>query len=256
MKKIKAKYQGNDVEVEVPDEVILPEEAGNYITKEFMTAEIAKRIAQAKRGLVDPAEFRESVLGEDDFKAKALAAWGVVPGKGRVSDEEISKLKATLEKEAVEPLAKKLSEREAELNKLYTRDRDLQILEAARAAGVMEMWLTPPVEGQPAPIINVLAPYFGQSPDHGNGWFLKDKDTFAYAKNPSQAAPFKTVAEFVPEFVSAESRSKTFLADTRQRVPSGKTPSAPQTPGTVNKRDPIAFGQQLEAIASGKVTPV
>jgi len=257
VKKLKVQYEGKEVEVDVPDDTILPSEAGQFVTKEFMQAEMAKRISQAKRGMVDPDDHTDTLLADAEFKTKAMATWGVVPGKAKVSDEEIAKIRESIEKDKLQPLQKEVGELKGQLTSLYEGARDLQILEAARSAGVNEMWLTAPVEGQKAPIINVLAPYFGQSSDHGNGWFLKDKDGFAYAKTPTASAPFKTIAEFVPEFVGHETRSKTFLDDKRQRVQGGKAPAAtPQAPGTVNKKDPLEFGRNLAEIASGKATAV
>lgn len=250
MPKLKVQVNGSEVEVEAPEGWLSPEEAANRVTKDFMQSEITRRLAQARRGYVKEDEVLES----DEFREKALAHWNVQPGKKGLSDEDVAKIRSNIESTLVNPLKQQNEKLSKSLERLYRQDLELQIVNAAREAGVQEHWLKPPREGLPAPIVNMVASYFGQSQEHDGAWFLREGDGFAYAKNPSQAQPFKSVSEFLPEFVSSKENATIFLGDQRQRVGGNNAPAnqGARQGSTVVGSDPLTFGRNLEAIASGK----
>lgn len=252
--KLKVQHEGHEIEVEVADEVLSAAVADTHVPKTFMASEMKRRLATATKNLVDP----EDILGDDQFKERALKEWGV-SGKGKLDDEAVAKIRKNLEDTLVVPLKtekEKLAER---LGKLSKSQLHLEIVNAAREAGVKKEWLTPPSAGLPAPIIAMTESFFGQSADHGDGWFLRDGDSFAYAKEPKPNQPYKPVSEFISEFVSDASRAPTFLAEPQKVGPNNGRPgpAKPNTQGAIQgaASDPMTFGSNLEAIAKGaKVT--
>lgn len=125
------------------------------------------------------------------------------------------------------------------------------IITAAAKAGVLDSLLDA-TGGSKAAIVAMHEHRFVFD-EKAKGWFVKGADgTPALATNPKTGKLYKDPAEFVSEWVKLPT-SKPFVGMTMMQGPDlgsgGRAGTG--TPGVV-ERDPLAFGRNLEAIASGK----
>jgi hypothetical protein len=218
-KKAKVQFNGAEVEVELPDGWLSPEEADTMLPKAIMATEVARAVTQAVKtgGYVKP----DDLLGDDDFKAKALAAWKVQnPGKGAPTGAELEQLQRDWTAQHVKPVTDERDALKDRVSRLLSRSLHSSILEAARAAGVKDAYLRLPT-GAPAdavpPIVSMFGSLFGYD-EKTDAHYVRSGESFAYSGKPTAENPFKGVGEWFTEW-SASKDNAEFLVDPRQRGP-------------------------------------
>lgn len=200
----------------------------NYVSKDFMAAEIKRRLAKKQQAAPD------ELLESEEFKQKALKAWGVEPeGRKKPDGEQLEKLYSDWEQKHLKPMREATEKQRQEIERLRTRDLFGQIVTGA-APFVQDQLLQSPVPNQPPPVVHFLAPYFGYDEEHG-GWFVKDGEGFAYSSQPKAGAPYKTAAEFIAEWAKDKANAN-WVKDQRQRGANLGKPSTDATTGTIKSR--------------------
>lgn len=261
-RKIKVQHNGAEIEVELPEGFVSPEElTENYVAKDFFESEMGRRLSAARKGLAK----KDDLLADKDFKEEALKSWGVVAR----DEKEIEKVREAIRGAEVAPLTEKLTKAQAKLAKVSRSRLEARLIARAAELGFDDTLLKSPVKGAPAPIVGLLGGYFVED-EEKDDFFIKDPsgNSYVYSAKPTNEAPYKTVEEFVEEW--SKGAGKPFVRDTRQRVGGGDGKGVPRSAqrssggdddktqipegGSVASGDPLEFGRWAEAIASGKAT--
>lgn len=175
-----------------------------------------RRLGSAKSNAIVAA------LDDEEFKAKALAHWGVDPtktgGTGEAPDfaQRITQERQQWEAKHLTPAQQRIKELEAEVNTVRQEGLEAAILRAG--TGILQDYLLkapPGVKGGKAPIVNMIGQYFGFDPE-SRSWLVRDGDSFAISSAPSPERTYKDVAEFIEEFATA---NPGLGLDKRQRGP-------------------------------------
>lgn len=210
MATVKAKQaDGTEIDVELPAGYVSPQEiAATHVPKDFMQSEIERRL----RGKADP----DKLLTDEAFRAKALETWGVKPGKSeKPNGEDVEKLFGEWGTKHLEPVKQALTKAETRAKRALERDRDYQIVQAARDAGVKEQFLKAPGPKAKPLIVKMFEDEAGFSEEHDD-WFAKDGDGFAFSTQPTKDRPFRSIGEMVTEW-SKDKANADWISDQRQR---------------------------------------
>ncbi len=215
-----------EITVALPEGYVTPEQlAEDYTPKAIFQTELGQRATSIikNEGYVKP----DSLLDNEDFRAKALDKWQVkvAPDEAAAAQERadaIETARATWEAQKLTPATQKLDKASARITGLLLRDLHNQITNAADEVGVLESLRKSPVKGQPAPIVHMMAEYFGYH-DESDAWAVKKQNEdgtagFTYATKPETNQPYQGVMEFMTVWSENES-NKQFLVDPRQRGP-------------------------------------
>lgn len=235
---------------------------GVYTEDEIKTSFVPKSIHDNELGkyrrLLDKAQKApDDLLADETFKHRALEAWKIDP-KNPLSADQLASLTESIRAKEVRPLQEQLQEKDSLTSRLLQTDLNRQIENAARAIGVRDEFLTPMSEGRPAPIVAILGQTFdfGFDAERATHAVKAPNGQFEYSGKPSPTNPYKTPAEAVQDWAKSK-EAMPFLKDPRQRVGG---PSGPQGPAPTAVRgqrqianDPMAIGQNLEAVAKGEV---
>lgn len=242
---------GESFEVDIP---AVPESDVNarYMPRDVFEGELARRaisIAE-KQGFVNPKSL-------DAAGKKALLEAIGVKSEGGTSDDigkQLERAKATWAETELKPVLDRESSLKSELEGARKERLYDAIVTAAAKAGVLQSLLE--VSGGSKAAIVAMHEHKYAFDEKTRGWYRKGANTdqpFAFAMQPTADRPYKTVEEDIGEW-SRLPTSKPFMGAATQQGPGfnagGRTSV---TQGTVDGNDPLAFGRNLEAIASGKV---
>lgn len=219
----------NDPAPKNPPEIDLSQ----YMPKAAFQTELNRRVA----AIAGKAKSEDDFLQDEDFRVKAIEAWGIKPqgeqANQALTGEQLAQAQKDWEKKHLSPVAERATRAETRVQQLLHRDLHAQILATAGELGIKKSLLKTPVEGATPPIVNLLANYFGLDEEAGS-WFTKEGDGFAFSGTPSAQSPYKSVSEFIREWT--ENEGKDFLEDVRQRGPGMGQPGGPKGSKDINVR--------------------
>lgn len=249
--KVKVTIDGVEREVEV----------GNLVdpgSDEFKTQYVLKAVHDHEMGrqrkeaaaLKDPAKLLE----DDEFKGKALSAWGIDPsGKAKLTAEQLQEVRESVTKQQVTPLQEQLAKAKGAIDRLRRKELEGQILEAARGV-VRDEFLTRPTPLARPLIVSMLEEQFGFD-EESDGWAVKKAqgEGYEYAAKPEHGRPWMGPAEFLAGW-AIKDPAKPFLRDQRQKIPGAGQPPANRGGTTISQQDEAGFLDNLKDIATGKVS--
>lgn len=248
MSKVKVQHEGTEIEVELEGYLSMAEVEARYIDKSKFDQIVKDEKAKAKRATLT------SVLNDTDFKAKALAEWGIDLTKGasgeKLSDQQLATAKQDWEAKALKPLLAQLDGEKASKATLQNKILQKSILAAASAYKVKpELLKTLPGGRQPA-ITTMLETAFGLHDEDGEFYVRKHGgDGFEASSNPDRL--YANIDDYFAG-IAKDKEYAHFFDRPQQSVGSGNARSAgSDAPGTVSN-DPVSIGNNLADIASGK----
>lgn len=222
---MKVKIKGPDGVVveglveEVTDATNPPE---GFISEDDMDARFAEQLNRRVKSIEKKAEAK--FLGDDDFREKALTAWGINEAElskaGELNAERIAKLKEEWHKAEVEPLSKEKEAARTKLDRLLANKLDADILSAAREVGIKAEFLRSLTPGATPMLVASLRSQFDYDPEHDD-FFEKDPKRpgeFAYSSKPTDTAPYRTVAERIRMFAEDKNNAE-FLERQKAKGP-------------------------------------
>lgn len=247
MAKVKVMVEGKEVEVELPQGYLSPDEVKtSYVAKDAVTQIVEDRIGRYAKNA------KKELLEDADFRTEALAAWNIKPGdkSGKATPAEIEEALKEYERTQVAPLKKDLEAYKGKVGQLTTAQLHAQIIAEATAVGVKRDFLKPlPGSGAPA-IIGMVAGNFGLD-ENTNDWLVRTPDGKSYqvSGEPGAPHPYKGVKHFFADFAK-DPNFRGFLEDQQkgadhQQGGGGKA--------TVSRSDPRAMGANAEKILKGEV---
>lgn len=203
----------------------LPE--GLFLESEFeprFNERFARRAKSLEKSALDKA------LGDEGFRTKALAEWGIdltkLNDKGdSLTAEKITKLREEWHKGTVEPVIAERDGLKTRLDTLLSQQLDQSILNAAREVGIREEFLKPLTPGSTPMIVSALRNQFGYDEEH-NEFFEKDAKRageFAFASKPNGDVPYRTVAERLRLFAEDKANAA-YLEKQKARGPNLQHP--------------------------------
>lgn len=206
MSTFKTTIDGKEIEVNLPDGYLSPEDVqSQYVKKDFFETEIQRRVNSAK------ANAETSLSTNPDFIQKILSSKGVeidpTTGKIKGSDIDIEKVKNQFFEENVKPLKSKLEN-------VRRKQLESEIISTAAQIGVKEEFLKPVVQGAKPVIVQMVESAFGYD-DEREIWAVKENDKFKYSSNPTQSNPFAGPVDLFKE-MKAKAEFKGFFRETTQ----------------------------------------
>jgi len=188
-------------------ETVVPLEGVDGIyTREQVTESFVPKKDWSRRAQKFADKALEEAVQDDDFKAKALAAWGIKVGEdgttGTLTADQVKALEASWTREHVTPLQTRATAAETEVSTLRTGLLRRDIMSYARTLGFKEEFTKPVRPGQEPLIVNMLEAYFGYDAEGGAGWLAKDGDGFALSAKPSGDRTYQDVEEFMTTFAA------------------------------------------------------
>jgi hypothetical protein len=209
--KVKGKTaEGQEVELELDPENLPAGLATKEHLQELLEGELGKRLSRAKKAALEEA------LKDEDFRTKALEAWGVKAEKGgkggKPSEEELATLLEDLRKKEVAPLAEKLKATEGKLESLYAERLESEILAASEAVGVLKQFRRPLLEGSKPMIVAALRERFVFDPESGK-WYERGANGEPVMSLKNRGG-YRTVAETLEAW--AEDKGNAEYLETRK----------------------------------------
>lgn len=241
----------HEVNVPLPDGYAGPEELKDMAPRSTIKSEIDRRVSS----------IRSNLLTDEDFRSEALDAWGVDPNANDGEpapkvEERLQQAREEWERKHLTPAQERAQELESRVNILLNRRLEAEILEAAGPA-VKEPFRKR--QGKSSPLIaKMVADRFEYDPEH-DAFFLKDGDDgFAFSSKPSGDAPYKSVSEFMEEFL-ADPSNKDLVNDQRPRGPGFGSPGGGSGSGefTLTReeaKDPAKYRAAREAASKAGST--
>lgn len=245
-------HEGKTFEVDIPGAISEADVNTRYMPKDVFEAELARRgtsIAE-KAGFVNPKSL-------DAAGKKALLEALGVKSEGGSGDElgkQLERAKATWAETELKPVIEREGSLKAELEGARKERLYDAIVTAAAKAGVLQSLLE--ASGGSKAAIVAMHEHRYAFDEKTKGWYAKGANTdqpFAFATQPTAERPYKTVSEDIADWTRLPT-SKPFMGASTQQGPgfnAGGKVSVGQ--GTIDGNDPLAFGRNLEAIASGKI---
>lgn len=206
----KAVVDGKEIDVEL---VAAPE--GLISQEQFdvrFRDELARRTDSIKGSLPD------DLLKDEKFRDRALKTWNVTQqekGKAKLDDDAVKGMQDAWTKEHVEPLSRRLTEREKEIEEMRGGQLTSEMLQVAARLGVKPRYLEPAAPGAEPWIVAATRNVFGFD-GKSKGWAVRDGEGFAFSANATASKPYKTVEEYLKEWAGRKENAE-FLNVTTQR---------------------------------------
>lgn len=253
MAKVKVTVEGKEVEVDLPQGYLSPDEVkAGYVSKEAASQLVEDRIGRYAK------KAKQELLEDAEFRTEALAAWNVQPGgKGgnSATPAEIEEALKEYERTRLVPLQKDLDSYKGKVQTLTRSQLHAQIIAEATAAGVHRQFLKPLPGSKTPAIIGMVENNFGFD-EQNNDWLVRSADGKSYQVSGDTGAPhpYKGVKHFFADF--AKDPDFRGMLEDRQGGADLKKPGDGSGKLTVSRSDPRAMGLHAEKIATGEVTLV
>lgn len=253
-KKVKVQHAGQEIEVELPDDFLTPDEARGRFTQEHLDRVITDRLARFGRSM------RKELLADEEFRTEALAAWQInvnpddkKKGNGTPPEEAIQNALKEFERTRLAPLEKEKATLASELESMREHQLHSDILSGATGIGFKKPYLKPLPGSQTPAVVAMVKAAFGYDPER-KAWFAKSADgkSFAISMKPDPAAghPYKGVQEFFTELANdPEYRDYLESPQSGANLSDRRTTSGGQK--VISANDPEAFGREAENIFKG-----
>lgn len=225
--------EGQTLDVEIDDEQL---RAAGFISEQEFTsrfsAELNRRVdAKVDKLTADFSAKFEGLLDDDEFKNKALEAWGIDPkaNKAKKTDDdfaqELARKREEWERKELAPVRDQTQALQNENQDLQRRILRGEIVQAA--AGVIKPELLKKgTNGIEAPFITMVEGVFGLDPEHKQFFVRKGEDDWEFSAQPqSGAPPYMSVGEFVKRWAD-EKDNRWAVLDNRQEGPGAGTPGS------------------------------
>lgn len=251
-KKAKVMHNGSEIEVELPDEFLTPEEARGRITQQQFDAALEDRFKRFSRSM------KKDLLADDEFKAEAMKAWDLEPptpgqkGKsGTPPEQAIADALKEFERTRLNPVMQELEKAKAENDRMRVQGLHAEILQYAHDVGFDEKFTKPLAGGKPA-VVAMLEPLFGFDAERGAHLVRSaDGKGFAISSNPNPKAghPYKGVADLFAEIAKDPEYRPYLKAAQKGAGADGSRSTGSQK--VISRDDPEAFGREAENILKG-----
>jgi hypothetical protein len=182
--------------------------------QERFDRELERRMGRARRAALDEA------LKDDEFKGKALTAWGInldqLAKDGELNAEKVKALRGEWERAALEPVQTELKKSQEKLGRLTGRQLEAEILAAATSVGVRKEFLRPPMEGASPLLVTALRDRFQFDPETDRFYEI-DAKTGKPKLSAAGDSDYRTVAEALQRW-SEDKANADYL---EKRTPTG-----------------------------------
>lgn len=150
-----------------------------FVTTDHLSSEVQRRVGSAKRNA------RETLKSDDEFFAEVAEHRGYEVMEDddgpriKGSSRDLQKQQERFRAQHVEPLEKKLSEKNETIERYRRKALEANVISAAADLRVKKGLMKPVAEGTPAPIVQMVRDAFDFDAET-DAWGLKDGDTFRY----------------------------------------------------------------------------
>jgi len=201
------------LEVAIPETYIPREQVeADYVPKGAHNSQMAQ-LRKQYEGHAKP----EDLLGDEDFRNRAIEAWGIEVDDGtpKLTPDRVAELRTDFERKHLKPLQTKFEKVQSRNQQLQTTLLHSRIL-AAAGGKVQPYLLKAPAKGEMPPIVNLLAPYFGFDGDSGQ-FAVKDGEGFRTTTQADASSPYMGIEEFVQRWI--EDDDNPYKVEQRQSGP-------------------------------------
>lgn len=250
MRKVKVMYEGKEIEVELPQGYLSPDEVSTgYVAKAATEQIVTDRLARAMR------TAKKELLEDEEFRTEALTAWNIKPGDkgtGKATPAEIDAALKEYERTTHAPILKENEALKGRIGSLTRSQLHAQILAEAAAVGVAKHYLKPVGNSKTPAIIGMFEPQFGFDEQIGD-WLVRGADGKSYAVSgeANAAHPYKGVKHFFTD-LSKDPDARSFF-EAAQSGAGVQTGGAGGSQKVIAHGDAKAFGENAADILAGKV---